>query len=198
VANLLQWYEYYLLATFALGLLQIRTYFVMLRFVLHVPGRWPELYQILRANLNTLLTWPLIVVGGITAGLWSTHVLMRRLVWPGAAVDTGDVAADPLWLGLTAFFATLMVVLDVWSLLRIAPFTPPRMQWLISLTDRALRTHPTRLPLRLFVGWHLRTKLLRNLPILLQWTYRRSAELGARLALGFTLWIGWALQHRAA
>lgn len=193
--NLLHLYEYYLLGTFLLGALQIRNYVAMLRFAIKVPNRWPELYQILRANFDVLLTWPLLLVGTITAGLWALHVILRRAVWPQADVRWQDLAAEPWWLALVCAAGAVMVVLDGWAWLRAARFRAPRLQWLLTATDLALRTSAIGTPLRLLVGWHLRTRLVRRMPILIRWTLRRAAELGARLATGLALWGGWALQR---
>jgi hypothetical protein len=193
VANLIQAYEYYLLATFLLGALQVRTYLAMIRFAMSVPGRWPELYQILKANIGTLLTWPLVVIGSFTTGLWALHVILRRLLWPQAVVTWERLTADTLWFALTAFFGLTMLVLDGWALLRVARFKPPRLQWLLTATDYSLRSSKLGTPLRMLVGWHLQRKLLKRMPMLVQWTLRRTAEVGARLAFGLCLWGGWAL-----
>lgn len=193
MANLIHVYEYYLLATFLLGALQIRTYLALIRFAMSVPGRWPELYQILRANIGVLLTWPVAVIGVFTTGLWALHVFLRRLIWPQAHVTWTQLSADTLWLAITAFFGLTMLFLDGWALLRVARFKPPRMQWILTATDFGLRSSKIGTPLRILVGWHLQRKLVKRLPMLVQWTLRRTAEVSARLAFGLCLWGGWAV-----
>lgn len=193
MVNLLHVYEYYLLATLLLGALQIRTYLAMIRFAASVPLRWPELYRVLRENVGVLLTWPLVVVGSFTLGLWVLHVLLRRLVWPQADVSWARLSSEPLWLGLTMVLAAAMLLLDAMALTRVARFRPPRREWLLTATDLALRTQKFGPKLRRVLGWGVKQELVRRMPLIMHWTLRRTAEVSARLALGLCLWAGWAL-----
>jgi hypothetical protein len=189
VANLMEFFEYYLLATFVLGAVQLRHYAATYRLVLRTPTRWPRLYEHLKKHLNELLTFPTLLIFGLMLGAWILHLFLRRAIWPDASVTPAQLREETLYLGLAVLSAFAMLVLDARALVRAATFRGPRMVWLIDLTEMALRSEV--LPLKWLIHWRIRSKIARGLPLLHVWMWKRSAEIASRLVFGSTLWIVW-------
>ena len=182
-------FEYYLLATFFLGAVQLRHHVATYRLVLQTPRRWPRLYAFLKENITTVLTLPTIITFGVMLGTWLIHTFFRRAVWPGAAVSVADLRAETVFFVLAVVFALTMFALDARALFRVVRFQGLRMTWLIDLTELALRSEV--LPLQWFVRWRIRSKIIRGMPIFHAWMWKRAAEVTARFAFGSTLWIVW-------
>lgn len=186
-------FEYYLLATFLLGAVQLRHHAATYRLVLQTPRRWPKLYEFLKQNLTTVLTLPTVLIIGFMLGSWVLHTFFRRAVWPDAAVSLADLRDDAFLLVIAAILGLAMLTLDFRALFRAVGFRGPRVVWLIDLTELALRSEV--LPLQWLIRWRIRAKIIRGLPLFHAWMWKRAAEIGARFAFGSTLWIVW-IQHR--
>lgn len=184
-------YEYYLLGTFVLGLVQLRHHVALYRFVRKSPARWPQLYQIVRDHLRLLITWPTVLTVGLMSLLWVAHTAFRRLLYPSAQVSFETLRAEPWLLVAAVLFGAIMFALDLGALVRASSFRPPQRTWLLDLTEAALKAEV--LPVRWFVAWRVRQGVLGSLPVVQHWVWKRSAEIGARLAFGTTLWLAWAL-----
>lgn len=186
------WFEYYLLATFALGLVQLRHHLALYRLVLRTPGRWPKLYDVIKADLGELITWPTVLIVGLMWSAWLVHTLLRRMLWPSAAVSLEDFGAETWLFTIGVLTAAAMIVLDVRATFRVVRFRKPRMTWIIDLTELGLKSKV--LPVRWYVQWRLRAKVVRSLPIVHRWMWKRTAEISTRLVFGATLWVTWYMQ----
>lgn len=182
-------FEYYLLATFLLGAVQLRHHAATYRLVLETPRRWPRLYEFLKQNLTTVLTLPTVLIFGVMLGSWVLHTFFRRAVWPDAAVSVTQLR-DETWLFVIAVILSLaMFTLDFRALFRAVGFRGPRMVWLIDLTELALKSEV--LPLQWLVRWRIRSKIIGGMPLFHAWMWKRAAEIAARFAFGSALWIVW-------
>lgn len=182
-------FEYYLLATFLLGAVQLRHHAATYRLVLQTPRRWPRLYDFLKENLDRLLTLPTVLIFGVMLGTWLLHTIFRRAVWPDAAVNLAELREETWLFVLALVFGTAMIVLDLRAVLRAVQFRGPRMVWLIELTELALRSEVR--PLQWLIKWRLRSKIIRGMPIFHAWMWKRAAEIAARFSFGSALWLVW-------
>ncbi len=182
-------FEYYLLATFLLGIIQLRHHAATYRLVLQTPRRWPRLYEFLKQNLTTLLTLPTVLIFGVMLGSWVLHTFLRRAVWPDAAVSLAELREETWLFVVAAILALAMFALDFRALFRAVGFRGPRMVWLIDLTELALKSEV--LPLQWLIRWGIRSKLIAGMPLFHAWMWKRAAEVTARGAFGSTLWFVW-------
>ncbi|MBI2078573.1 MAG: hypothetical protein HYT80_09450 [Euryarchaeota archaeon] len=191
MVNLLLVYEYYLLAALLLGLVQIRNHLRLVRFALRVPSRWPHLLRIARENLHVVLTGPVLIVATLLLGTWAAAVVLRNFVFPAADVSPSDLGDHAAALLVAAAGGATMVGLDARGVLRAATFRPPGSSWLLDVTEAALAAEAGRGPVSLFVGWQVRWRLLKQLPFLQRWLWRRTLEIANRLTVGLALWWVW-------
>jgi hypothetical protein len=182
-------FEYYLLATFLLGTVQLRHHAATYRLVRETPARWPHLYGFLKEHVHAIITIPTVLILGLMLGAWLFHTLFRRLIWPEATVSPAELREETFLFALAIVFGAAMLVLDLRALFRAATFRGPKMVWLIDVTEMALRADVPAI--NWLVQWGIRAKLARSVPILHHWMWNRSAEIAARFAFGSTLWFVW-------
>ena len=191
MVNLLLVYEYYLLATLLLGLVQIRNHLRLVRFALRVPSRWPRIFRIARENVHVVLTWPVLLVAGLLLGIWAGAVVLRNVAFPTAQVEPADVAKNLAALLVASTAGATMLGLDARATFKAAWFQPPRFGWLLDVTEAGLAAEAGRGPLSLIVGWQIRWRLVEKLPFLRRWLWRRTLEIANRLTVGVALWWVW-------
>ena len=185
-------FEYYLLATFLLGAVQLRHHAATYRLVLQTPRRWPRLYEFLKQNLTTVLTLPTVLIFGVMLGSWVLHTFFRRGVWPEAAVSVAQLREDTWLFVIAVILGLVMFALDFRALFGAVRFKGLRMVWLIDVTELALKSDV--LPLQWLIRWRIRSKIIAGMPLFHAWMWKRVAEVSARFAFGSTLWIVW-IQH---
>ena len=185
----MEFFEYYLLATFLLGAVQLRHHAATYRIVLQTPRRWPKLYEFLKENLNRVLTFPTVLIFGFMLGAWIIHTIFRRFVWPDAAVSFAELRDDTILFVIAAILALSMFALDFRAFFRAVQFRGVRMVWLIDVTELALRSEVV--PLQWLIRWRIRSKMIAGMPLFHAWMWKRVAEVSARFAFGSTLWIVW-------
>jgi len=203
-ANLIRVFDFYLavMALFSL----LRRYAVYRDTVLlavAVRGRWPRLAERMKRHHGELVNWPTLRPLILAVTLFVAQTVASRLLWPQATLRVADLF-DPWWRPAVLLSGGLpMVLIDGYFLLRVGAFDRAETEkyldtaekWTGTLKARAVRVvtlgrvDPDRM-----VDEEVR-KGLRQLGRTVNWSmWWVSAQAGARLLCGLTIWILWAVQ----
>lgn len=110
--NLIHLFDFYLAVMFLVGTsLRVRRYHAILALVRAVPGRWPRLFELVKAHRTVFLTWATVLPAALALALSVTHMLACRLVWPQARLTAADLGGH--WPAVTGLLALGAVMLGV-------------------------------------------------------------------------------------
>src|SRR5947209_14894133 len=91
--RLMRLFAFYLAAMFFIGLaLRVRQYRTILTLVATFKGRWPRLYQLVKAHHGIFLSWGTVLPLALTLGLWLLNTIASQFIWP----EAGDLSLGGL------------------------------------------------------------------------------------------------------
>lgn len=196
---LIRLFDFYLILAFLVStLLRIQQYRTVLDVVRAVPGRWPRLFQLIRAHRAVFLTWGTILPLVLTLGLWLGHTILRRLV----LADDSDLSLGTLlqfWLALpfVAVTGLAMISFDVYGAVNVDRIDQPELEkyfdqaeyWLRSWTAPVVRfftlgyVNP-----RQMVAVEVQNALVSASRTINESLWWLTMQAGLRILFGVTLW----------
>lgn len=207
--NLLGLFELYLFLTFVLSAgIRFHHYRLNVKFLLHVPQKWPQMYAMIRENTGLFLRWTMIVPVSITLTVFLFYFLAYRLIWTEAVINWHELWTDPLSAIMLTAVGCAMLALDVSALFSTS-------QWDYNLIERNLTRGESALKSRSLKVLRFLTfnridhqQIVRDRVIdsigyvrlsLIDQLRRQSVHTATRIACGFLLWIAWyRIGHHSA
>jgi hypothetical protein len=201
----IRFFSFYLALVFILGLVRRwQQYRAILRLIVRLQSRWPNLADLVLAHRSIFLTWgtlrPLILV----AALMVINTLASVLVWP--ETDKFRIAdLLVIWPALIPLVltGTAVVAFDVQGLLRVNPIDEAAIEQSLDQAEYWLRGWKAPMVRLLSLGFvnprqmvtkEVRTALesvAQTVNATLWWT---TTQTTLRIAFGLSLWGSYALQ----
>jgi hypothetical protein len=200
--NLIRVFDFYLASTFLISIfMRLRQYEAVVRLARALPDRWPLLLKLVGRHHNIFLTWTTVLPGILAAVLTVVNMLACRLIWPHAELSLNDLGH--LWL--SAAFVTVsciaMLGVDYYCTFTVGNVDRTLLEgyfdqaeyWLRSWAAPVVRVftlgyvNPRRM-----VHEEVRKALLMASKLLNSTLWWVTAQVGARIAFGLSLWLTWA------
>jgi hypothetical protein len=201
--NLIHLFDFYLAAMFVIGTARrVGQYRAFAGLALSMPGRWPKLFQLVRAHRTIFLTWATLAPSALALIIWLVQILASRLIWHGATLTAGDLASH--WIGWPVVFpfAIAMLTVDVYFLIVVGTIDRALTEkyfdqaeyWLRSWTAPVVHAVTFgRINPRKMVNDEVRSALVSASGLLNRSLYLTCLQMGLRVAVGLSLWVAWAL-----
>lgn len=202
VANLIRVFDFYLAVMAVFSLLRRYTvYRDTLLLLVALRGRWPRLVDRMRQHHTVLLNWPTARPFALAVTLWAAQMVASRLIWPQATIRVADLF-DPWWQLVPLLVGVLpMVLVDGYFLLRVGSFDRAETEKYLDMAERWTGTWKAKLVRVATVGRVDPDRMvddevrkgLTQLGQTVNWSmWWVSAQAGARLLCGLTIWLLWA------
>jgi hypothetical protein len=200
--NLIHVFDFYLMFVFILGTIRrFRQYWEMASLVLKGPGRWPLLFQLVKAHRTIFMTWATILPGLLALTLSVVQLLASRLVWPHAHLTAGGLTTHFLATAIVTLVGLAMLGVDGYGLVVVGRMDRAQMEKYFDQAEYWLRS-PTAHVVRIFTLGFVNPRLMvtvevkkslteasRLLNTTLWWV---SFQLCLRVAFGLVIWLTWA------
>jgi hypothetical protein len=201
--NLIHLFDYYLLLIFLTGtIMRIRLYRSLLWLIWMLPGRWPNLLNLVKRHRAILLTWGTFLPALLALILWLANMLACRILWPQADIPLGKLGEWWQAALIVGILGSAMIGLDCYRAFWVGKWERDEVEkqldqaeyWLKSWTAPVLRflTFGFLNP-RKIVGVEIQKKLAsvgRQINVSLWWV---SLQVTARIAFGASVWLTWVL-----
>jgi hypothetical protein len=210
--NLIHFLDFYFSFLFFLGTYRrIKQYQEFGKLALACPSRWPRLLKLIHEHRMIFLTWGTVLPLLLTLLLMLVQLIASRFVWPEAGEPPDGLTVNQLlhhWIALPLVgpLGLAMVAFDLYTLVRVGvidralaeKYFDQAEYWLGSGTAHVVRVvtfgyvNPRKM-----VAEEVRKALVTASEIInfsLWWT---NLQVGLRFAFGLSLWLTWALAHRA-
>src|SRR5262245_9025273 len=200
--NLIHLFDFYLAAMFVLGTARrIGQYRVFAGLALSMPGRWPQLLELIRGHRTLFLTWSTLVPSALALLIWLVHTLASRLIWHTATLTARDLFTH--WLGLVVVlpFAAAMLAVDFYFLIVVGQIDRATTEkyfdqaeyWLRSPVAPVVRVMTFGyINPRAMVHEEVRKALVGASSLINRSLYWTCVQMGLRVAVGLSLWTAWA------
>lgn len=201
--NLLHLFGFYLALMFLVGLYR-RTaqYRAIGGLVVAGPGRWPRLMELVSRHGMVFMTWATFLPALMALGLTIIHMLASRLIWPQANLMLSTVA--DLWISWPFIFLTgaAMLGIDLYGVIAVAKVDQQEMEkyfdeaeyWLRSWTAPVVQIVTLgRINPRQMVNVEVQKALVEASKLINTSLWWVTAQIGARVAFGLTLWLTYAI-----
>jgi hypothetical protein len=206
--NLIHFLDFYFTATFVIGTLRrIGQYREIGRLVWLMPGRWPNLLQLVKQHRTIFMTWATVAPAFLALLIMGVQLVASRVVFPEAGqgdtgLTLGKLASYPLALIGVTLVGLAMLFIDLYTLIRIGVLDRAVVEknfdqaeyWLKSRTATVVRwftlgfVNPRRM-----VHEEVQKALVGASNLVNRSLYWVSLQMGLRLAFGLALWLTWAL-----
>jgi hypothetical protein len=201
--NLLHIFGFYLALMFLISMYRrALQYRAIGHLILVGPGRWPRLLELICRHGGIFLTWSTFLPALLALGLTVVHWLASRLIWPGADVNLGGLAAYPWVWPFLAFLCVGMLGLDAYCTFVVGEVDQALLQkyfdeaeyWLRSWTAPVVHVLSFgAINPRQMVTVEVRKALLDASQMLNANLWWLAAQIGVRFTFGLALWMCWAL-----
>jgi hypothetical protein len=201
--NLIHLFDFYLAAAFLLSTaLRVSQYRAILSLVKAVPGRWPNLFRLVKAHSTVFLTWSTLLPGFLAFGISITHMLACRLVWPQANLTVAEVMMFWQAVAAVVLLGLAMLAVDGYGTFRVGEFDRHQMQtyfdqaeyWLRSWTAPVVRIFTLGyINPRKMVAVEVQKAMLEASKLINATFWWVSLQTGLRVAFGLALWLTYAL-----
>src|SRR5262249_3283906 len=92
--NLIHLFDFYLAAMFVLGTYRrFAQYMAFAGLALGFPGRWPNLFGLVRQFRTIFMTWNTVLPSLLALIIWLVQMLASRLIWHQAVLTGSDLLA---------------------------------------------------------------------------------------------------------
>src|SRR5436853_26071 len=132
--NLIHFLDFYLAVTFLTSaFLRFRQYQAVVGIVRAVPGRWPRLFQLVRANHTRFLSWSTALPALLALGLSALQLLMSRVFWPVLTHHQACMTAAalfhlrPAW-PVVALLGLAMLAVDAYQTFVVEEVDRPQLE----------------------------------------------------------------------
>lgn len=206
--NLIRLFDFYLAVAFlASTAARIHQYRAVLGLVRAVPGRWPRLFQLIKAHRGIFLTWATVGPGVLALALMTIQMLASRLVWPEAGepphgLSVAHLAEHVLATPIVVLLGTAMFAVDGYGIVVVGQIDRAQLEgyfdqaeyWLKSWAAPVVRAvtfgfiNPQRM-----VTAEVRTALVAASQLLNLRLWWVSMQVGLRIAFGLALWLTYAV-----
>lgn len=207
----IRFFDFYLMLLFVASISRrLDLYRYVVGMVLRFPGRWPNLFKLVKEHRTVLLTFRTLLPALLVLMLFLVQLIASRLVWPEAARPPTGLTVAKLaeyWWAvvLVVPLGIAMVCVDIWAILVVGQIDKALLEkyfdqaeyWLTSRTAHVVRfftfgyINPRRL-----VSQEVQKALVgasRQLNTTMWWM---NVQMGLRIAFGLSLWLTWAVTHR--
>ena len=205
--NLIHLFDFYLAVAFLLSTaLRVSQYRAILGLVKAVPGRWPNLFRLVKAHSTIFLTWSTLLPGFLAFAICIIHMLACRLVWPQANLTVADVMGYWQAVVAVALLGLAMLAVDGYGTFRVGEFDRHEMQkyfdqaeyWLRSWTAPVVRIFTLGyINPRKMVAVEVQKAMLEASKLINATFWWVSLQTGLRVAFGLALWLTYALGKSA-
>lgn len=205
--NLIHFLDFYFTAMFILGtLLRLRQYREIGRLVWLMPGRWPNLLDLVKQHRTIFMTWTTIAPAVLAMLVMGTQLVASRVVWPEAGQPSNGLTVERLGQHPVALIYVLplglaMICLDLFTLVYVGKIDRDFLEknfdqaeyWLKSKTATVVRVftlgfvNPRRM-----VHEEVRNALVAASSVVNRSLWWVSMQMGLRFAFGLSLWVTWA------
>lgn len=205
--NLIRFLDFYFTLTFVVGTVRrIGQYREIGRLIWLMPGRWPNLLELVKKHRAIFLTWTTIIPALLALLVMVAQLVASRAIWPAAAqpgtgLTLGDLGGRPIALILIVPLGLGMFVLDVMTLIYIGRINREALEknfdqaeyWLKSKTAHVVRVftlgfvNPRRM-----VNDEVAQSLVAASSLLNRSLWWVILQTGTRFAFGLSLWLTWA------
>jgi hypothetical protein len=201
--NLIHLFDFYLAVAFLLSTaLRVSQYRAILALIKAVPGRWPNLFRLVKAHSTIFLTWTTLLSGFLALGISILHMFACRLVWPQATVTVGDVGMHWEAVAAVGLLGLAMFGVDGYGTFRVGEMDHYQMQkyfdqaeyWLRSWTAPVVRLFTMGyVNPRKMVAVEVQKAMLEASKLINATFWWVSLQTGLRVAFGLALWLTYAL-----
>lgn len=204
----LRFFDFYLVLLFVASVVRrMDWYRSVVGIIWRVPGRWPNLFKLVKEHRMILLTFRTILPALLALGLSIIQLIASRLIWPEASRPPGGLTFASLWEHWWAVVVTLplgiaMVCLDIYGIIMVGQVDRALLEkyfdqaeyWLRSKTAHVVRfftlgfVNPRRI-----VATEVQKALVdatQQLNFTLWWI---TMQVALRIAFGLSLWLSWAI-----
>lgn len=199
--NLLGLFELYLFLTFILSAgIRFHHYRSNIKFLLHVPQKWPEMYAMIRENTGLFLRWTMIIPVSITLAVFLFYFLAYRLIWTEAVINWRELWTGPLSAIMLTAVGCAMLALDASALFSSSQWDYNLIERNLTRGESALNSRSlkvlrfltfNRIDHKQIVQGRVRDSLSFVRLSLIDQLRRQSVHTAVRIAFGFLLWISW-------
>lgn len=206
--SLIHFLDFYFTVMFVFGTLRrLAQYREIGRLVWLMPGRWPNLLQLVKKHRTIFMTWATISPAVLALLLMAVQLIASRALWPEAGnpsdgLTLGRLTHYPLAFLVVLLLGLAMIALDVYTLFRVGAIDRAALEknfdqaeyWLKSSTATVVRIftlgfiNPRRM-----VHEEVQKSLVAASGLVNRSLYWVSAQMGLRFAFGLALWVTWAL-----
>jgi hypothetical protein len=202
--NLIHLFNFYLAATFLLSVWRRwEMYRTTVSLVVAVPGRWPKLFDLVKAHHNVFLTLPTLLPAVLALLLLVIHTVSCRLIWPQADLTPFDLVTHS-WGGLppVALSAAAMLAMDAYTLVTVGRIERSALEhhfdraefWLNHWSGKLISAVTFgRYNVKQVVSDEVRKSLEQASQILNKSLWWTAVQTGLRVLFGLALWGTWAL-----
>lgn len=199
--NLIRVFDFYLALMFVVSLVRRwEVYWDAVRILVAVRGRWPRLLQRLGEHQSLLLNTAFFRPALLALGLTIIQLVCSRVIWPRAVLTGPELRAEWWWAVILLAPLVPMLAIDLYFVVRVGRFDHAET---VKYFDQAENWLGWKGPLVrvLTLGYvdphrMVDEEVRKNLAEIgttvrssLWWV---SAQVGARVLFGLTLWTVWA------
>jgi hypothetical protein len=206
--SLIHFLDFYLMFVFLVGTARrIGQYRTFAGLIFRFPGRWPQLFALVKVHRTVFLTWATILPAFLALLLSLIQLLASRLVWPDAGRPPGGLTVRHLadhWPALLAVvpLGLAMMGIDLYGIVRVGKLDREEVEkhfdqaeyWLRSRSAHVVRVftlgfvNPRRM-----VAVEVRKALVAASQLINTTLWWVIAQVGLRIAFGLSLWLTWAV-----
>ncbi|MFO0967261.1 MAG: hypothetical protein U0793_17000 [Gemmataceae bacterium] len=205
--NLIHFLDFYFTTMFVLGTLRrLGQYRAIARLIWLMPGRWPNLLELVKKHRAIFMTWATVAPALLAGGVMLLQLIASRAVWPDAGRPPNGLTLTRLGhnvpaLLIVAPIGLTMLALDVFTLIYIGHLDRAALEknfdqaeyWLKSKTAHVVRVftfgfvNPRRM-----VHDEVGKSLVGASNLLNRSLWWMFMQTGLRFAFGLGLWLTWA------
>lgn len=205
--SLIYFLDFYFIVVFVIGTLRrLGQYREIGRLVWLMPGRWPNLLQLVRQHKTIFMTWATIAPAVLAMVVMGCQLVASRVIWPEAGeppngLTLGRVSHNLFALVFIIPLGLAMVGFDLYTLIWIGAIDRDMLEknfeqaeyWLKSRNATVVRfftlgfVNPRRM-----VHEEVQKSLVAASSLLNRSLWWVSMQVGLRLAFGLSLWLTWA------
>ncbi|MBY0528268.1 MAG: hypothetical protein K2R98_33065 [Gemmataceae bacterium] len=203
--NIIRLFDFYLALMFLISLYRrFGQYRAIGGIAFAVPGRWPNLLNLIRSHGSVFLTWSTFLPALVALILTIIQIALSRWLFPNARLTPEDVA--DLWVAWPALLilSVAMVGFDMWGVVDVSPVNQTDVEkyfdqaefWLRSWTAPIVHALTFgRINPRQMVHAEVQKALVEASHLLNSNLWWIAIQVALRMAFGLALWLTFALEH---
>jgi hypothetical protein len=203
--DLIHLFEFYLAVAFLIStVVRVNQYRSIIGLVGAVPGRWPQLFRLVKKHTTIFLTWTTVLPGVLALTLLAIHTLACRLVWPHANLTVSLLGSNWPAIPVVLLLGGCMLGVDWYVTFTFGKIDRDLMQkyfdqaeyWLRSWTAPVVRVFTLGyVNPRQMVAVEVRKALVEASRLINSTFWWMSLQVGLRVAFGLSLWLTYAFCH---